>query len=180
MNENIVQIKSILNQMRDIFRDARGPRRRRDYMRAVGVRDADWIYRLGALDVIEQHIPARVAGPFARAKLFCKLASQIGLSCAVVITANADDLAMVHDGADIFINGFPLIAVNIDGVLRAFNPAHSPLVFVPGTVAVGQTIRSVRHWMPCPICAIVPCDEFVQIDSWAKMRELYLGDGIIS
>lgn len=180
MNENIVHIKSVLNQMRDIFRVAHGARRRRDYMRAAGVRDADWIYRLGATDVMTQRIPARVAGPFARAKLFCELASQIGLGCVVVITANADDLAMARDGADNFINGFPLIAVNIDGVLRAFNPAHSPLAFIPGTVAVGQTIRSVRHWMPCPICAIVPRDEFGKIDSCAKMRELYLGGGIIS
>ncbi len=170
MSEIHANIEKVLIRMRNIFRKAIGVRRRGDWLRANGVCVSDWIYSVTAEDVINKKIPSRVAGEFARAKLFCKIAAEVGLDCYVVCTANTDDL---KNNAR-FINGFPLIAININDELHAFNPAHWPLRFIPGHVAVGECIRSVRHWMPCQICAIVPRDDFMKITSYNEMHKIYL------
>lgn len=161
--------QNVLLRMRDIFRSATGSRRRGNWLRANGISGPDWLYSTSASDVMDKKIPSRVAGDFARAKLFCKIASDFGLECYVVCTANTDDL---KSGAT-FINGFPLIAINVDGVLRAFNPAHWPLRFIPGRIMVGEYICSVKHWMPCEICAILPADAFMNISSYRQIHNIY-------
>ncbi len=165
-------VKLILHRMQRIYRNAIGTRRRGDWLRAHAINNSEWIYSVSADDVISHKIPSRVAGEFARAKLFCKIASEINFECFVILTANTDDLA---DGCE-HIHGFPLIAINIDGVLRSFNPGSWPLSFIPGCVAVGRLIRSVKNWMPCRICAVIPRDEFLKINTYKKLHDLYIKD----
>lgn len=159
--------------MRDTFRVACGPRRRGDWLREHGIDNPDWLYSLSADDVINQKIPSHVAGPFARAKLFCKYAMDENLECMVVITPNCDDLSVSKNAPDTVVNGHVLIAVKVGGVLRAFDPAHRPLRFISGDIRVGATVQSIRTWYPCPITAIVSRDEFMNVCSYQDIAKLY-------
>lgn len=169
----IEKVNCVLNKMRDTFRMACGPRRRGDWLRKNGINNPDWIYSLSADDVINQRIPSHVAGPFARAKLFCKYAKEEKLDCVVLIAPNCDDIIALGEKSSGTVFGYALIAVKIDGVLRAFDPAHRPLDFIPGNICVGSRVQCVRTWYSCPITAIVPRDDFANVQCYDDFLKLY-------
>lgn len=179
MNKIEHQIYAIFHQMDAVWRAAIGSRRRREWCRENGCGgNRDWIYELSADDVIAKKIPSRVAGRVAVAKLFCKFAQLANFDCYVVCTAEYDDWISAHAGNDCVIKGYPLIAVEIDGKLRAFDPSRNKLLFFDYDVSVWRYIKFPGPWAPRPITAIVSRDKFLTIDTYQKMHNLYVSGDI--
>ena len=160
-----------------IFRAATGPRLRIAYWRENNIiscadRD-DWEYRLSADDVIGRRIPAHVAGRIAQAKVFCKYALERGLECYIVCCADYYDWLDVSRGADVKIRGRVLMAINVDGGMRLFDGLAGPWpVWYDAAVRPGNFVKALRFQLPYLICAIVPASDFINCDSYAKMRNL--------
>jgi len=167
------QIQLLIDKMRAIFRDATGPRTRNEYMAANGVSGLDWSFSLSADDIIDGKIPPRVAGCTGRAKVFCKLAADSELPCYVVATANYEDWQRAAAGRPNIINGHQIIAVDIDGTLRAFDPGRRKLEWIDGVVRPGNFINAVQSQPPYLIGAVVPGNEFAKCNTYQKLRNLY-------
>ena len=179
MNKNKLnnRIYQVIKETRKVFRNATGSRLRHSYRRANNIpADSDWLYRLSADDIIANHIPARVAGRIGQVKVFCKMAAAMGLDCYVVCAADYYDWCDAANGADNIINGRVMLAARVDGRLCAFDPFCGPMpLWYDCAVRPGNFIKPLRYRLPYLICAIVPRDEFLQCDSYQKMRGLYAG-----
>lgn len=168
------QIQSLIDKMHAMFRNTVGPNDRAQYMRQNNVpNNIDWSFSLTADDIINKKIPPRVAGCTGRAKVFCKLAIDAGLSCYVVTTANYEDWRRARAGRHNIINGHQIIAVEIDGTLRAFSPGRETLEWISGAVVRGYFINAVRNRPPYLITAIIPRDDFSKCNTYQKLRNLY-------
>lgn len=168
------KIQSIIDKMHSIFHDAVGPNDRAEYMRENNITGGiDWSFSLSADDIINQKIPPRVAGCTGRAKVFCKLAAAVDLPCYVVATANYEDWLRAESGRPNIINGHQIIAVEIDGALRAFSPGRERLEWISGDVIPGHFITAVRNKPKNLITAVVPGDVFAKCDTYQKLRNLY-------
>lgn len=179
-NKNSLEhfIHLIIRDARIAFRAATGPRLRVAYWRANNIasradRD-DWEYKLSADDVMARHIPARVTGHIAQAKVFCKFAVERGLDCYIVCCADYYDWLDASRGADVKIRGRVLMAVNVDGRMRLFDGLAGPWpVWYDAAVRPGNFVKALRFQLPYMICAIVPVADFAKCDSYQKMRNLY-------
>lgn len=168
------KIKSIMSQMHTMFHDAVGPRSRPDYMKERGVSGRDWHFGLSADDIIKDKIPANVAGCTGRAKLFCKLAAEKGIKSFVVCTAKYNDWKAAHDGTANHINGHQIIAVEIDGKMRVFDPGRKDLVFIDTKLESGEFIDAIdsgkKEYI---VTAVVPGDEFAKMNTYQQLSNLY-------
>lgn len=177
MNKNKLEpkIQSVIRDMRSVFRRATGPRLRLAYWRAKNITARDeWLYRMSADEIIENAIPARAAGRIGQTKVFCKFAAAAGLDCFVLCVADYYDWLDASRGADTKISGRVLMAMLVDGRLRAFDPfGGSRPVWYDCAVRPGNFIKALRYQLPYLICAIVPASDFAQCDSYQKMRNLY-------
>ena len=169
------KIKKILTKMDGMFRHAIGPGDRREYMMKKGITDRDWHFSLTADDIIKNKIPANVMGCTGRAKLFCKLAADVGLPCFAICTAYEPDWNDVRGGNEHTIGGHQVIAVKIDGQLRMFDPGKSRLEFINTDVVVGNLVDFGFRNMPGRylITAIMSPDEYAKIDTYQKLRNVY-------
>lgn len=169
------QIQSVIQDTRQIFRAATGPRLRIAYWRANNIHARhEWLYCMSAEDIIENAIPARVAGRVGQAKVFCKMAAARGLDCYVVCSADYYDWLDAAHGDDRGIRGRVMMAVRDNGRMRIFDPFCGPRpVWYDCATRPGNFIQPLRYQLPYLICAIVPRDEFLQCDSYEKMRNLY-------
>lgn len=168
------QIQAIIDKMHVIFHNASGANDRTEYMRDNNIAgDINWSFSLSADDIINQKIPPRVAGCTGRAKLFCHLAAAVGLPCYVVATADYQDWLRAESGRPNIINGHQIIAVDMDGSLRAFSPGREKLEWISGDVIPGRFINAVRNKPKNLITAVVPGDDFAQCDTYQKLRNLY-------
>lgn len=160
--------------MHTMFHDAVGPRSRPDYMKERGVSGRDWHFRLSADDIIKDKIPANVAGCTGRAKLFCKLAAEKGIKSFVVCTAKYNDWKATHDGKANHMNGHQIIAVEIDGKMRVFDPGRKDLVFIDTKLESGEFIDAIdsgkKEYI---VTAIVPGDEFAKMNTYQQLSNLY-------
>ena len=168
------EIKSILAEMHAMFRDAVGPKKRDDYMKSRGVSGRNWHFGLSAEDIIKDKIPANVIGCTGRAKLFCKLAADKGIKAYVVCTAKYDDWKSTHDGKANHMNGHQIIAVEIDGKMRVFDPGRKDLVFIDTDLKSGEFIDAIdsgkKEYI---VSAVVPGDEFAQMNTYQQLSNLY-------
>lgn len=168
------KIKSIMAQMHTIFRDAIGPRSRPDYMKEHQVSGRDWHFGLSADDIIKDKIPANVVGCTGRAKLFCKLAAEQGIKSFVVCTAKYNDWQATHDGKANHMNGHQIIAVEIDGKMRVFDPGRKDLVFIDTELESGTFIDAIdsgkKEYI---ITAVVPGLEFAKMNTYQQLMNLY-------
>ncbi|MDE6250424.1 MAG: hypothetical protein K2M34_02185 [Alphaproteobacteria bacterium] len=168
------QIQTIIDKMHVIFHDATGSNDRVEYMRENNIAgDINWSFSLSADDIINKKIPPRVAGCTGRAKLFCHLAAACDILCYVVATANYEDWLRAQAGHPNIINGHQIIAVEMDGKLRAFSPGREKLEWISGDVVPGRFISAVRNKPQNLITAVVPGDEFAKCDTYQKLRNLY-------
>ena len=86
MLENTLQ--QILDEMHKILSHAVEPNNRHEYLRGMGIRhDINKSFSFTPTDIIRDKIPSNVIGCTGRAKLFCHLAQQHGISCNVVAMA---------------------------------------------------------------------------------------------
>ncbi len=168
------KIKCIIAQMHSMFHDAVGPRSRSDYMKSHGVSGRNWHFGLSAADIIKDKIPANVIGCTGRAKLFCYLAAQKGIKAHVVCTAKYDDWKATHDGKANHMNGHQIIAVEIDGKMRVFDPGRKNLVFIDTELKSGEFIDAIGSGKKDYIVtAVVPGDEFAKMNTYQQLSNLY-------
>lgn len=169
------KIKSIMAQMHSMFHDAIGPRSRTDYMTEHGVSGIDWHFGLSAEDIIKDKIPAKVIGCTGRAKLFCYLAAQKGIKAHVVCTAKYSNWKAKHGGkADQIMNGHQIIAVEIDGKMRVFDPGLKKLMFIDTKLESGEFIDATgdgkKEYI---VTAVVPGDKFAKLNTYQQLSNLY-------
>ena len=168
------KIKSILAEMHTLFRNAVGPKKRDDYMKSRGVSGRDWHFGLSAEDIIKEQIPANVIGCTGRAKLFCKLAADKGIKSFVVCTAKYDDWKATRDGRANHMNGHQIIAVEIDGKMRVFDPGRHNLVFIDTGLESGELVDAIdsgkKEYI---VTAVVPGAEFVKMKTYRQLSNLY-------
>ncbi len=169
------KIKSIMAQMHSMFHDAIGPRSRPDYMKEHGVSGIDWHFGLSADDIIKDKIPANVIGCTGRAKIFCKLAAEKGIKSFVVCTAKYNDWKAKHGGkANHIMNGHQIIAVEIDGKMRVFDPGRKDLMFIDTKLESGEFIDAIgsgkKEYI---VTAVVPGDEFAKMNTYQQLSNLY-------
>ncbi len=168
------QIQLILNDIHEIFRNAVGQRNRREYMRENNIPfDINYSFSLSADDIINNKIPARVAGCTGIAKVFCKYAATKGMECYVLATANYKDWLAAKAGGNNIINGHQIIAVEKDGKLCAFDPGRKELKWIDGVIEKGRFIEALAGRPKYLIGAITPRDDFVQCNEYRKIRNLY-------
>lgn len=175
-------IQSLLDKMHAIFDRAAGPNNRAEYMRQHNVSGIDWHFSLSADDIIKQKIPRAVAGCTGKAKVFSKLATEAGLKHVVLTTARIADLNGAEqdrkDGRkERIISGHQIIAVYDEkGNLRAFDPGRKELGYIKSDIQVGNIINfqfSVGV-LPHRITAILTPQEFAKVNTYKKLRDLYI------
>lgn len=169
------QIQSVLDRMHEILHNAIGPRNRREYMMEYGITGRDWHFSLTADDIIKDKIPANVMGCTGRAKLFCKLAADVGLPCFAICTAYEPDWNDARGGKEHTISGHQVIAVEIDGKLCMFDPGKPKLAFIDTDVVVGNLVDFGFRDMPGRylITAIMFPEEYAKINTYQKLRNVY-------
>lgn len=175
-------IQSLLDKMHAIFDRAAGPNNRAEYMQQHNVSGIDWHFSLSADDIIKQKIPRAVAGCTGKAKVFSKLATEAGLKHVVLTTARIADLNGAEqdrkDGRkERIISGHQIIAVYDEkGNLRAFDPGRKELGYIKSDIQVGNIINfqfSVGV-LPHRITAILTPQEFAKVNTYQKLRDLYV------
>ena len=176
------QIQSILDKMHAMFNGAVGPNNRAEYMRQHNVGGIDWHFSLSADDIMNQKIPRAVAGCIGIAKVFCKYATDAGLDCVVLTTARIENMNRAMQDAkegkkERVINGHQIIAVrDKNGKLRAFDPGHKELKYIKAEIKVGNIINFRFDGVVVPhlISAILPPAEYNKIDTYKKLRDVYV------
>ena len=132
------------------------------------------------LQIIEQKIPANVIGCTGIAKLFCYLANRANITAFVVCTAKYDDWAAVKNGENKIINGHQINAVEIDGKLMVFDAGRKHLHFIDTDLTPGSFIDAMDNGnLDYMITAVVPGKDFLQMDTYQKLRNLYTSGDII-
>lgn len=178
--DNLIQ--SLLDKMHAMFDKAIGPNNRSEYMRQHNVGGIDWHFSLSADDIINQKIPRAVAGCTGIAKVFCKYATDAGLDCVVLTTARIENLngalQDIKEGKkERVISGHQIIAVyDKNGKLHAFDPGQKELKYIKSEIEVGNIInfRFDGAVVPHLITAILPPAEYSKIDTYKKLRDVYV------
>ena len=176
------QIQSLLDKMHAMFNGAVGPNNRVEYMRQHNVSGIDWHFSLSADDIINQKIPRAVAGCTGIAKVFCKYATDAGLDCVVLTAARIENLngalQDIKEGKkERVISGHQIIAVyDKNGKLHAFDPGQKELKYIKSEIEVGNIInfRFDGAVVPHLITAILPPAEYSKIDTYKKLRDVYV------
>ncbi len=176
------QIQSLLDKMHAMFDKAIGPNNRSEYMQQHNVGGIDWHFSLSADDIINQKIPRAVAGCTGKAKVFSKLMTEAGLKHVVLTTARIADLNGAEqdrkDGKkERIISGHQIIAVyDENGKLRAFDPGLKELKYIKSEIQVGNIIkfRFGGEIIPHTITAILAPQEFAKVNTYKKLRDLYI------
>lgn len=168
------KIQRVLNEIHKIFRNAIGPRNRREYMRENNINGGiDWSFSLSTDVIVNNKIPASVIGCTGIAKVFSTFAANSGLECWVIATAEYNDWQRAKAGENNIINGHQIIAVKINGKLCAFDPGRPELTLIDGEIAPGRFLKAVQGRPAYLVCGIIPRDEFAHCDTYQKLRNLY-------
>lgn len=180
------KIQYVLDKMHALFAQSVGPNNRNDYMAEHQLHGINWHFTLSADDIVNQKIPANVAGCTGRARVFFKFASEIGLECFVVATAKQDELEISrqlrkNQQPDRGIrNGHQVIAMRdeITGKLRAFDPGGKNLRYFNSEINVGGILKFRPNPGDVPvdyvITAIVSPQEFDKVASHRDIHNLYM------
>lgn len=178
--DNLIQ--SLLDKMHAMFDKAIGPNNRSEYMQQHNVSGIDWHFSLSADDIINQKIPRAVAGCTGISKVFSKLATEAGLKHVVLTTAREENLKGAEQDRksgkkERIINGHQIIAVyDENGNLHAFDPGLKELKYIKSDIQVGNIIkfRFDGEIIPHTITAILTPQEFAKVNTYKKLRDLYV------
>lgn len=175
-------IQSLLDKMHAMFDKAIGPNDYSEYMRQHNVSGIYWHFSLSADDIIKQKIPRAVAGCTGKAKVFSKLATEVGLKHVVLTTACEEKLKGAerdrkYGKKERLISGHQIIAVyDENGKLRAFDPGLKELRYIKSEIQVGNIINFNfgEGVVPHRITAILTPQEFAKVNTYKKLRDLYV------
>ena len=175
------KLEEIHKEFHKIFQNAVGPRNLRDYASSKGMTMAqaeNWKFALTAQDIINEHIPANVVGYSGRAAVFSQLLQQRMIPHKVILTAVVKDLNRVHNDIQAgkkpnIINGHQIIAVEIDGRLRVFDPGDKTLQLIQGDVSVNRAFKYHFSNDDYVITNIMSPKEYEMIDTLEKLQSAY-------
>lgn len=168
-------------EFHNIFQNAVGPRNLRDYAISKDMtmdQAENWKFALTAQDIINEHIPANVVGCRGRAAVFSKLLQQRMIPHKVILTAVVKDLNRAHNDIQTgkkpnIINGHQIIAVEIDGRLRMFDPGDKSLQLIQGNVSVNRVFKYHFSNEDYIITNIMSPKEYERIDTPEKLQSAY-------
>ena len=178
--DNLIQ--SLLDKTHAMFDKAAGPNNRSEYMRQHNVSGIDWYFSLSADDIINQKIPRAVVGCTGIAKVFSKLAAEVGLKHVVLTTAREENLKGAEQDRkenkkERVISGHQIIAVyDENGKLRAFDPGRKELRYIKSEIKAGNIIKFMFNGeiVPHRITTILTPQEFAKVNTYKKLRDLYI------
>ena len=165
-----------------IFQNAVGPRNLRDYAAAKGMtmhKAEDWKFSLTANDIINEKLPANVVGCSGRAAVFSHLLQQKLVPHKIILTAVVNDLNRAYNDVQqgnkpSLINGHQIIAIEIDGHLRMFDPGDKKLALIDGDVFVGRNFKYNFSDDNYVITNIMSPREYEMIDTPGKLQSTYM------
>lgn len=178
-------IQCVLDEMHDILSNALGANNRRQYMHDRGIRgNINWSFALTPTEIIRDKIPANVIGCTGRAKLFCHLAKQHGITCNVVAMAVIPDWRREYDASrgitpnksNVIINGHQIISVDTPNGPRMFDPGYHKLRFMAESPCI-NSIVDIGRTHEFIIRAIVPGDKFISMSSYWELDDMYRKGG---
>lgn len=165
-----------------IFQNAVGPRNLRDYATAKGMtmhKAEDWKFALTANDIINEKLPANVVGCSGRAAVFSHLLQQKLVPHKIILTAVVNDLNRAYNNIQqgnkpSLIHGHQIIAIEIDGHLRMFDPGDKKLALIDGDVFVGRNFKYNFSDDNYVITNIMSPSEYDMIDTPGKLQSKYM------
>lgn len=133
-------------------------------------------FSLSAQDIIDKKIPWLVSGCTGCSRLFSKYARDIGLNdFKVVLTVKTDQIGK-QEGQ---IHGHQVIAVNMSDGLHIIDVQHGlgktfEEIEVKSECKVDEKVNFQQH-NDYTIAAILTPQEYDTIDSYEKIKKIYLG-----
>ncbi len=149
-------LEETLVEFHKLFENSRGPQNLGEYAKAHNMNMAqaeEWKFALTVPEIIQQKIPADVIGCSARANVFSYLLRQRMVLHKIVLTARKDHLmsaqnAIAQGQKPNLIHGHQIIAVEIDGKLRMFDPSRKALEFIDTIVEPLRTFQYNTEGLP--------------------------------
>ena len=177
-----VKLQGIILNLHKMAGAAIGAKNLSDYASQKGITmeaAEQWKFALRAQDIIEQRLHPNLVGCTGVARVFSYLAKKQNIEHKVILTAVSDELygahnSVAHGGQPNLINGHQVIAANIDGDLRMFDPAKRTLKAIDGDVFIGRRFKfdfSDREYV---ITNIMSNDEYEKIKSLSDLQDSYM------
>lgn len=149
-------LEETLVEFHKLFENSHGPRNLREYAKAHNMNMAqaeEWKFALTVPEIIQEKIPADVIGCSARADVFSSLLRSRMVPHKIVLTARKDHLmsaqnAIAQGQKPNLIHGHQIIAVEIDGKLRMFDPSKKALEFIDAIVEPRRTFQYNTEGLP--------------------------------
>lgn len=160
-------------EFHNMARQSVGPKNLREYAVANNMTmdvAEKWKFSLRAQDIIDKKLHPNIVGCTGRARVFSHLLSQKGVEHKVILTAIASDLA---HGDTQRIDGHQIIAVNIDGKMRMFDPAEKNLKLLEGDVFIGRHFKFPFSDQEYVITNIMSPAEYDKIRSLSDLQNAY-------
>lgn len=178
----MLKLEETHKEFHKIFQNAVGPRNLHDYAAARNMtmeQAEDWKFALTAQDIINEHIPANVVGCSGRAAVFSELLQKKMIPHKIILTAVVKNLNRAR--IDIqsgkkpnIIHGHQIIAAEIDGRLRMFDPGEKELNLIDCDVSVGQTLKYPFCNDDYIITNIMSANEYKAIKTPGKLQSTYM------
>lgn len=160
-------------EFHNMARQSVGPKSLREYAAANNMTmDAaeKWKFALRAQDIIDNKLHPNIVGCTGRARVFSHMLSSKGIKHKVILTAIASDLAR---GDTHRIDGHQIIAVDIDGKMRMFDPAEKDLKLIEGDVFIGRHFKFPFSDHEYVITNIMDPAEYDKIKSLPDLQNAY-------
>ena len=149
-------LEETLVEFHKLFENSRGPRNLSEYAKAHNMNMAqaeEWKFALTVPEIIQEKIPANVIGCSARADVFSSLLRSRMVPHKIVLTARKDHLmsaqnAIAQGQKPNLIHGHQIIAVEINGKLRMFDPSKKALEFIDAIVEPRRTFQYNTEDLP--------------------------------
>lgn len=168
-----MKLDAVFFEFHNMARQSIGPKTLREYAVAHSISMADaekWKFALRAQDIIDNKIHPNIVGCTGRARVFSHMLSQKGVEHKIILTAIASDLA---HGNTQRIDGHQIIAVNIDGKMRMFDPAEKELNLIEGDVFIGRHFKFPFSNREYVITNIMSSAEYDKIKSLPDLQNAY-------
>lgn len=147
---------------------------RLDYYKQHNIKDqSNYHFALSAQDIIDKKIPYKVAGCTGTAKLFSKYAMEAGLTDRIFVVPTVNSTSFNSNKPS--FDGHQIIAILLEDGMHLFDPAKSPLNFIPGNVKIDEPVDALGSGQKDHIITgIMHPEEFAKIDSRNKLQEVYM------
>jgi len=168
-----VKLNAVFMEFHNMARHSVGPKTLHEYATTNNMTmdmAEKWKFTLRAQDIIEQKLHPNIVGCTGCARVFSHLLSSKGIEHKVILTAIVSDLQ--HSDTK-RIDGHQIIAVNIDGKMRMFDPAEKELNLIEGDVFIGRHFKYPFSDQEYIITNIMSSTEYDKIKSLPDLQNAY-------